>query len=94
MKAYTFGLVPLAMHYAATDCLTAMGRSGTALFMSAFRKISFVVLVCVIPLFASPEMTFISQSLSDGVCGLINTVACIFIVKKIIQNDKIENGIA
>ena len=88
MKAYTFGLIPLAMHYAATDCLTAMGRSGTALFMSAFRKISFVVLVCVIPLFAAPEMTFISQSLSDGICGIINTIACIFIVKKILSREQ------
>jgi len=90
MKAYTLGLIPLAMHYAATDCLTAMGRSGTALFMSAFRKITFVVLVCIIPLFASPEMTFISQSLSDGICGTINTVACIFIVKRIIDGEKAE----
>ncbi|MBQ9845170.1 MAG: MATE family efflux transporter [Oscillospiraceae bacterium] len=93
MKAYTFGLVPLAMHYAATDCLTAMGRAGTALFMSAFRKISFVVLVCVIPLFAAPEMTFISQSLSDGICGLINTAACIVIVKRIINSEKEKYGI-
>jgi len=90
MKAYTFGLVPLAMHYAATDCLTAMGRSGTALIMSAFRKISFVVLVCIIPLFAAPEITFISQSLSDGICGTINTVACIFIVKNIIRKERAE----
>ena len=94
MKAYTLGLIPLAMHYAATDCLTAMGRSGTALFMSAFRKISFVVLVCVIPLFAAPEMTFIAQSLSDGVCGLINTVACIFIVRRILNSERAKYGIS
>ena len=88
MKAYTFGLIPLAMHYAATDCLTAMGRSGIALCMSAFRKISFVILVCVIPMFTTAEMTFISHSISDTVCGLINTAASIFIVKKILDREK------
>ena len=88
MKAYTLGLVPLAMHYSITDCLTAIGRSGTALCMSAFRKLSFVAMVCIIPLFALPQMTFIAYSLSDSVCGLINTAAGIFIVKKIIDREK------
>ncbi|MBQ7816126.1 MAG: polysaccharide biosynthesis C-terminal domain-containing protein, partial [Oscillospiraceae bacterium] len=89
MKAYTLGLIPLALHYEATDGLTAMGKANLALCMSAFRKISYIVLVCVIPLFASAEMTFISQSLSDGVCGLINTVICIFILKKMLNTKEL-----
>lgn len=87
MKAYTFGLIPLALHYEATDGLTALGKGGTALCMSAFRKITFVILVCVIPLFTGPQHTFMAESIADICCGLINTVACIFIMKRLLRKE-------
>ena len=87
ITAYTMGLVPLALHYEATDALTALGWSKTALAMSAWRKITFVILVCVIPLFAAPEMAFIAQSVADIFCGVINTVIFVIIIKKILSPD-------
>ena len=89
MKAYTFGLIPMALHYEATDGLTALGRGGTALIMSAFRKISFVILMFVIPLFTAPQYTFTAESIGDIVCGLINTVACIFIIRKMLDTKEV-----
>lgn len=83
ITAYTMGLIPLALHYEATDALTALGWSKTALAMSAWRKITFVILVCVIPMFAAPEMTFIAQSVADIFCGLINTIIFVAIIKRI-----------
>ena len=87
IKAYTWGLIPLALHYEATDGLTALGWSKTALVMSAWRKITFVILMCVIPLFAAPQMAFISQSIADIFCSTINTVIFVFMMKKILDHD-------
>ncbi len=87
IKAYTMGLIPLALHYEATDALTALGWSKTALAMSAWRKITFVILVCIIPLFAAPQMTFFAQSIADIFCSSINTVIFIFLMKKILNPD-------
>ena len=89
MKAFTFGLVPLALHYEATDGLTAIGMGGTALVMSAFRKITFVVLMCIIPLFAEAQYVFAYESIGDIACGLINTVACIFILRKMLNTKEL-----
>lgn len=89
MKAFTIGLVPMALHYEATDGLTALGRGSTALIMSAFRKITFVVLMCIIPMFAEAKFTFAYEPVGDIVCGLINTVACIFIVRKMLNTKEL-----
>ena len=86
IKAYTLGLIPLALHYEATDGLTALGKAHISVCMSTFRKGTFVLLVCLIPLFLPPQYTFVAQSVGDGICGLINTVICVFILKKIIKN--------
>ncbi|MBE6894303.1 MAG: MATE family efflux transporter [Ruminococcaceae bacterium] len=85
IKAYTLGLIPLALHYEATDGLTALGKAHISVCMSAFRKGTFVLLVCLIPLFMPPQYTFVAQSVGDGVCGIINTVICIFILKHILN---------
>lgn len=85
IKAYTMGLIPLALHYEATDGLTALGKAHISLCMSAFRKGTFVVLVCIIPLFLPPQYTFAAQSVGDGVCGIINTALCVFILKNILN---------
>ncbi|MBR5252201.1 MAG: MATE family efflux transporter [Oscillospiraceae bacterium] len=85
MKAYTIGLIPLALHYEATDGLTALGMGGTALAMSAFRKVTFVALMFAIPAFLPPQNTFYFESVGDICCGLINTVACILILRKVFR---------
>lgn len=90
IKAYTLGLIPLALHYEATDGLTALGKAHISVCMSAFRKGTFVLLVCLIPLFLPPQYTFAAQSVGDGVCGIINTVICVFILKNILNKMETE----
>ena len=91
IKAYTLGLIPLALHYEVTDGLTALGKAHIAVCMSAFRKGTFVLLVCLIPLFLPPQYTFVAQSVGDGVCGLINTIIFIFMFKRILNKMETEN---
>ena len=90
IKAYTLGLIPLALHYEVTDGLTALGKAHIAVCMSAFRKITFVILVCLIPLFLPPHYTFVAQSVGDGVCGLINTIIFMFLFKRILVKMETE----
>lgn len=90
IKAYTLGLIPLALHYEVTDGLTALGKAHIAVCMSAFRKGTFVLLVCLIPLFLPPQYTFAAQSVGDGVCGLINTIIFLFLFKRILKQMETE----
>ena len=90
IKAYTLGLIPLALHYEVTDGLTALGKAHIAVCMSAFRKGTFVLLVCLIPFFLPPQYTFAAQSVGDGVCGLINTVIFVFLFKRILNKMETE----
>ena len=90
IKAYTLGLIPLALHYEVTDGLTALGKAHIAVCMSAFRKGTFVLLVCLIPLFLPPQYTFVAQSVGDGICGLINTIVFVFLFKRILKQMEIE----
>ena len=90
IKAYTLGLIPLALHYEVTDGLTALGKAHIAVCMSAFRKGTFVLLVCVIPMFLPPQYTFVAQSVGDGVCGLINTIIFMFLFKNILKKMETE----
>ena len=90
IKAYTLGLIPLALHYEVTDGLTALGKAHIAVCMSAFRKGTFVLLVCLIPLFLPPQYTFVAQSVGDGICGLINTIVFMFLFKRILKQMESE----
>ena len=91
IKAYTLGIIPLALHYTVTDGLTALGKAHIALCMSAFRKTTFVVLVCILPLFLPAQYTFVAQSVGDGICGLINTIVFMFMFKGILLRMETEN---
>lgn len=74
IKVFTIGIVPLAFQYALVDCLTALGRTKTALCLSLFRKSSFVIYTIVLPILFTARSAFYAEPLCDIVSGVVTTI--------------------
>ena len=51
IKVFTFGVIPLAFQYAFVDGLTALGIVKISVSLSVFRKVLFLVLTLLFPVF-------------------------------------------
>ncbi len=90
IQKYTLGLLGVAVQYTLVDGLTAMGQIRFALPISFFRKILYIVLVFLIPVFASLENVFYAETLSDIVGATVTVVTFMTVIlpklrKKIIH---------
>ncbi len=90
IKISTFGIIIMAIQYEVVDALTALGKTKLSLSLSLFRKISYIILTCIIPIFFATKTTFYAQTISDIVCGSINFFIFRYLIKKI-SFDKIKN---
>lgn len=90
IKISTYGIIIMAVQYEVVDAMTALGKTKLSLSLSLFRKISYIVLACVIPMFFATKATFYAETISDIVCGGINFFIFRYLLKKI-SFDKIEN---
>ena len=65
IKASLWGIIPLSFQYCFVDGFTSVGRIKTAFGLSMFRKCTYVLSVCVLPIFFGAESAFFAQSVSD-----------------------------
>lgn len=75
---FTMMIIPLSFQYVLVDGLTALGRTKTALFLSLFRKSSYMLLTIVLPLFWGAKSAFYAQPLADGIASCLST--CVFLL--------------
>lgn len=70
IRKYTLGLLGVAVQYAVVDGLTAMGQIRSALPVSFFRKLLYLLCVFLLPLFCPLEDVFYAEAISDiaGAC--------------------------
>lgn len=66
IRMYTFALLGVAVQYALVDGLTAMGKVKYALPLSLFRKIVYMICLCVLPLFLDIRYIFLAGTISDA----------------------------
>ncbi len=67
IRASLWGIIVLSFQYCFVDCLTAIGRIKTAFGLSMFRKTTYVISVCILPIFFGAKSAFLAQSVSDFV---------------------------
>lgn len=79
IRKYTLGLLGVAVQYAIIDGLTAMGQIRSALPISFFRKILYMICVFLIPLTGSLENIFYSETISDLIGASVTII--VFIAK-------------
>ena len=79
VRVYTMMIVPLAFQYTFVDSLTALGRPGTALALSLFRKSLYFLSACLLPFVFQATSSFYAEPISDGVSAAISTAVFLFI---------------
>ena len=85
IKIFTMAVIPLAFQYALVDGLTALGRTKTALFLSMFRKISYVIIVIIFAFSISARATFYAEPLMDLIAATVSTIVFLKVFDKHIQ---------
>lgn len=74
IRKYTLGLLGAAVQYAIVDGLTAMGQIRSALPISFFRKILYILCVLLLPVYFPLETVFYAETISDlaGSCVTVS----------------------
>ena len=85
IRIYTLGVIPLSFQYVFVDGLTALGRTKTALGLSLFRKIGYVVLTLIFPAVWTAKAAFYAEPVMDLASALVSTVVYILVIKKHLQ---------
>ena len=71
---YTIALLGVAVQYALVDGLTAMGKVKYALPLSLFRKIVYMMCLCILPLFLDIRYVFYAGTISDAVGAIFSLI--------------------
>ena len=74
IKIFTMALIPMAFQYALVDGLTALGKIKVSLFLSMFRKCTYVLATILIPLLFSYTNIFYAQPVADTLAGINTTI--------------------
>lgn len=85
IKVFTLCIVPLAFQYVLVDALTALGRIKTALYLSAARKISFLIFTILFAQFGLAQNAFYAEPASDLLGGIQSTLIFLLVFKKHMQ---------
>ena len=85
IRVYTIGAIPLSFQYVLVDGLTALGRTKTALCLSLFRKIGYVILTLVFPAIMTAKAAFYAEPVMDVLSALMSTVIYLLVIGKHLQ---------
>ena len=85
IRVYTIGAIPLSFQYVLVDGLTALGRTKTALCLSLFRKIGYVILTLVFPAIMTAKAAFYAEPVMDVLSSLMSTVIYLLVIGKHLQ---------
>lgn len=95
LRMYTFMLLGVAVQYALVDGLTAMGKVKYALPLSLFRKVLYMVCICILPLFLDIRYIFYAGAISDAVGASFSLLLFFCIINPKIRRELslVGNGI-
>lgn len=82
IQVTTLAIIPLSFQYTLVDGLTALGRTKTALCLSAFRKTQYVLFTVLLPLFLSAKSIFYAEPLTDLISSVLTTIVFLSIFQK------------
>lgn len=85
IKVFTFGVIPLAFQYAFVDGLTALGIVKISVSLSVFRKVLFLVLTLLFPVFWGASAAFYAEPVVDIFCGIFSSIIFLSMIGKILR---------
>lgn len=85
IKVFTLAIVPLSFQYVFVDALTAMSMTRLSLSLSLFRKTTYFLATCIIPVFFAAKMAFYAEPIADGLAFITSSTAFFIIYKKYLK---------
>ncbi len=86
IKVFTLAIIPLALQYVFVDSLTALGRIKTALYLSACRKLSFLIFTFVFPIMSIAQNAFYAEPAADIFGSVQSTIIFFAVFQKHLDN--------
>lgn len=85
IRAFTLMIVPLSFQYVFVDSLTALGMTRISLGLSLFRKVTFLSLTCILPLFFAAEYAFYAEPASDALGAVVSSITFFHVYRKFLR---------
>ncbi|MDO4270093.1 MAG: MATE family efflux transporter [Eubacteriales bacterium] len=90
IRAYTLGVLGLAVQYPFVDGLTGMGLVKWGLIFSMFRKAVFLLGVCVLPAVFSATALLYAEPVSDLSAALVSSVGMLVVLPRLMRKRERE----
>ena len=79
---FTLAIVPLSVQYVLVDTLTALGKIKVSLYLSASRKITFLVCIILLAAFSSAaQNAFFAEPVADILSSIQTTILFVIVYK-------------
>lgn len=82
IRIFTLGIIPLSFQYVFVDTLTALSLTRLSLSLSLFRKITYLLATCIIPLFFAARSAFCAEPFADVTASVVSSFVFFSIYKK------------
>ncbi len=92
IKVFTLAIVPLAFQYVLVDALTALGKVEVSLYLSASRKLSFLLFTFLFSGLTVAQNAFYAEPVADLVCAIQSTIVFLFVFRRRIREVCLEDG--
>lgn len=93
IRTYTLGIIPLALQYEIVDGFTALGIARVAVTLSLNRKILYLVLTLLLPMFFGASGAFYAEPAVDMACGVVSTIVFFLLFNRLMrQRDAMPDG--
>lgn len=87
IRIFTLGIIPLSFQYVFVDALTALSLTRLSLSLSLFRKITYFLATCIIPLIFTAQSAFYAEPFADVIASVISSIAFFSIYKKYLRGE-------
>lgn len=88
IRAYTLGIIPLAVQYTIVDGFTGMGISGVAISLSMWRKLIFLAGVFLIPRYFEVACVFYTEVWSDYLGTAVSVLTYLLLFRRLVGDPR------
>lgn len=82
IKVFTAAIIPLSFQYTFVDSLTAIGATHVSLTLSLLRKGSYLLMICVLPLYFSAQSAFYAEPIADTFACIVTSICFLLLFQK------------
>ena len=89
IRVFTLGVIPLALQYEVVDGFTALGVPKLAVTLSLGRKLLYLLLTILIPLWAGAAGAFYAEPVSDVLCAAVSFTVYLLVIGRLLREREI-----